>query len=75
MGADHVELTLTSLASEGETMRQERNIRTLVVLALMHQEKPCIKPECDLGAPCKRHQRTAEVVVRYYNLKKKEVRK
>jgi hypothetical protein len=58
-------------------MRQERNIHTLVVLALMHQEKPCIKPECDLGAPCKRHQRTAEVAVRYYdqNLKKKEVKR
>jgi hypothetical protein len=56
-------------------MRQERNIHTLVVLALMHQEKPCIKPECDLGAPCKRHRRSAEVAVRYYNLKKKEVRK
>ena len=42
-----------------------------VQLALRHQAKPCIGEPCDLDAPCRRHRRTGEVVLRYVEMKMK----
>jgi hypothetical protein len=44
-----------------------------VDLCLLHAAKPCLGGDCDystdLGAdPCKRHDRTLEVVNRYYRM-------
>ena len=40
-----------------------------VNIAHRHGSKPCIGDGCDLDAPCKRHDRTLEVVERYYRLR------
>lgn len=37
----------------------------LVNLGMRHGAKPCIGDGCDLDAPCKRHRRSVEVVMRY----------
>jgi hypothetical protein len=47
---------------------KNRNIAILVNIAMKHQAKNCIKPECDLDAPCKRHARTSELAIRWYNI-------
>ena len=40
------------------------NTHKKVSLAIKHMDKSCIGEPCDLEAPCKRHNRTIEVVMR-----------
>jgi hypothetical protein len=44
---------------------KNRNTAILVNIAMKHQAKACIKPECDLNAPCKRHARTPELIIQF----------
>ncbi len=45
-------------------MEEVMNLQQKVSLAMKHTDKACIGEPCDLDAPCKRHNRTASVVIR-----------
>lgn len=41
-------------------------------LCMFIGKKPCVGYSCDLDAPCKRHDKTAEIVNRYLKMKCKQ---